>query len=133
MAAFQISPPSSFDFTKPEEWPRWVRRFDRFRISSGLDEQPAENQVNTLIYTMGDQADDILSTWSDMTDDHKKDYGKVKARFEKHFVSRRNTIFERAKFNQRKQDETESADAFITALYTLAEHCGYGPLHDEMR
>ena len=88
MAAFQISPPSSFDFTKPEEWPRWVRRFDRFRISSGLDEQPVENQVNTLIYTMGDQADDILSTWSDMTDDHKKDYGKVKARFEKQFVSR---------------------------------------------
>ena len=26
----------------------------------------------------------------------------------------------------------ESADSFITALHCLAEHCGYGTLHDEM-
>ena len=38
----------------------------------------------------------------------------------------------RAKFNQRRQEDGESVDAFITALYTLSEHCNYGNLHDEM-
>ena len=33
------------------------------------------------------------------------------------------------KFNRRRQEEGE---AFITALYTIAEHCGYGGLHDEI-
>jgi hypothetical protein len=47
-------------------------------------------------------------------------------------VSRRNVIFERAKFNQRKQQEGESADSFIKALYTLVEHCEYGNLKEDM-
>ena len=47
-------------------------------------------------------------------------------------MKRRNTIFERAKFNMRIQGENEPVDAFITDLYALAEHCGYADLHDEM-
>lgn len=35
-------------------------------------------------------------------------------------------------FNQRKPLEGESVDVFITALYGLIEHCGYGDLRDEM-
>ena len=33
--------------------------------------------------------------------------------------------------NQIRQDE-ETVDTFVTALYTLAEGCSYGTLHDEM-
>ena len=32
----------------------------------------------------------------------------------------------------RKQEEGEPVDAFITALYALAEHCSFGMLHDEL-
>ena len=45
---------------------------------------------------------------------------------------RRNVIFERAKFNQRQEEQGETVDSFITSLHYLAEHCGYGQLHDEM-
>ena len=51
---------------------------------------------------------------------------------EGHFVIQRNVIFERAKFNLRFQKENESVDNFITDLFTLAQHCNYGTLHDEM-
>ena len=51
----------------------------------------------------------------------------------KHWViPRRNIIFERARFNSRKQEEDETVDAFVTALHGLAEHCNYGNLHNEM-
>ena len=80
---------------------------------------------------MGDEADDILQSFS-LSEDEQKVYDTVKTRFERHFVKRRNIIFERAKFNSRKQEQGETVDAFITALYGLAEHCNYGNLHNEM-
>ena len=47
-------------------------------------------------------------------------------------MKRRNPIFERAKFNQRKQEEGEPVDDFIMDLYRVVEHCSYGNLHDEL-
>jgi len=32
----------------------------------------------------------------------------------------------------RRQEEGETIDSFVTALYALAEHCGYADLHNEM-
>ena len=88
-------------------------------------------QVNTLIYAMGDQADDILRSFV-LSGEDRENYETVKTKFDSHFVQRRNVIFERARFNRRKQEEGEPVESFITALYSLAEHCGYGNLHDEM-
>ena len=130
-ATYQVVQPEPFDFENPEDWPKWLRRFERFRQASGLTEKSEEAQVNTLIYCMGDKADDILHSFKLSEDDSKK-YSVVKQKFDGHFVKRRNVIFERAKFNSRKQDAGESVDAFITALYTLADRCNYGNLHDEM-
>lgn len=131
MASYQIPPPERFDFGHPEEWPKWIRRFERFRQASGLAEKSEESQINTLIYAMGDEADDILSTFG-LTTEEKKKYDTVVEKYQNHFIKRRNPIFERAKFNQRKQEEGESVDSFVTALYGLAKHCDYGALHDQM-
>ena len=76
---------------------------------------------------MGDAADNILSLLG-LTSDEKKVYTTVKVKFESHFIKRRNVIFECCKFNQRKQEEGESVDSFITTLHGLKEHCNYGAL-----
>ena len=93
MAAFRVSPPEAFEFSKPDSWPKWIRRFERFRQASGLDTKGQESQVNTLIYTMGDKADDILSSFG-LSDDDQKKYSVVKDKFYSYFVKRRNVIFE---------------------------------------
>ena len=80
--------------------------------------------MNTLI-------DDTLRSFTLPEADQKK-YEMVRNRFEQHFVKRRNIIFERTRFNQLKQEDGEMADSFVITLYSLAEHCGYGDLHDEM-
>ena len=53
-------------------------------------------------------------------------------KFDQYFNVRRNVIYERAKFNQRRQEVEESAEEFITSLYCLAENCAYGALKEEM-
>ena len=101
-ATFQVSTPDPFSFSRPDEWPRWIRRFERFRIASGLAGKDDETQVNALIYTMGDQADDILASFS-LSAEESKTYGIVKSKFDNYFLKRRNVIYERAKFNMRRQ------------------------------
>ena len=130
-ASYQIATPEHFSFTHPEEWPKWIRRFERFRQASGLVDKSEESQVNTLIYTMGDEADDILSSFH-LTEEEMGKYSAVKKAFENHFIKKRTPIFERAKFNQRTQEEGESVDSFVTSLHTLVKHCDYGALQDRM-
>ncbi len=31
-----LMPPGKFDFSDMSEWPKWMRRFERYRIASGL-------------------------------------------------------------------------------------------------
>ena len=106
-ATYQVQAPEPFTFSRPEEWPKWARRFQRFRTASGLSERDEVLQVNTLLYTMGDEADDILRLFKLSEDDQKK-YELVKDKFNRHFVKKRNVIYERAKFNMRRQEEGES-------------------------
>ena len=100
-------------------------------MASELNKRDEESQVNTLIYSMGDEADDILQSFG-LSDADRKKYKSVKDKFEGHFIIKRNVIFERARFNMRVQEEGESVDSFITDLYTLAEVCVFGDLHDEL-
>lgn len=99
----------------------------------GLAQEVREEiQVNSLLYAMGDSAYDVLTTFvfDEEGDDLK--YDKVKEKFDQYFTVRRNVIYERAKFNQRKQEQDEPDETFITSLYCLAEYCKYGVLKEEM-
>ena len=71
MASYQIAPPETFNFARPEEWPKWIRRFERFHQVSDLSSKPEESQVNILIYSMGYQADDILRSFALSEEDLK--------------------------------------------------------------
>ena len=93
---YQISAPEPFDCANSEEWTRWVRRFERFRSASGLAEKSGESQVNTLVYAMGDAADDILQSFALSEDDQKK-YDTVKEKFDTYFTKKKNTIMSECK------------------------------------
>lgn len=124
MAQLQLQPPEPFNFRHPDDWPRWRRRFEQFRVVSGLGASENEpQQISTLLYCLGEEAEAVLaSTW--ISEDERKKYDSTKL-----FKVRRNIIFDRARFNRRNQQESETAE---TELYTLADNCNYGDLRDEM-
>ena len=72
--------PKKFDF-RNGEWAKWSHRFERFRHASGLTKDDKTGQINTLIYSMRDQAE-------------LKKYDTVIKKFDEHFVICRNVIFE---------------------------------------
>ncbi len=109
MASVRLQPPSAFDFKDPDAWQRWKRRFEQFRLASGLSEDDGAKQVSTLLYCMGEDAEDRLSS-TDITADGRKEYATVVKKFDDFFKVRKNVIFERARFNRRCQNPDESAE-----------------------
>ena len=126
-----LQPPEQFDFAKPDTWIKWKRRFEPFQEASGLSSAAETRQVSTLLYTMGENADNVLTS-TGISDDDRKKYKSVIEKFDRFFQVRRNVIFERAKFNRRNQLPGESVEQYITELYSLVETCEYGDLTEDM-
>jgi len=61
-ANIKLDPPQPFQFKKPDEWPRWRRRFEQFRVASGLAAQSEAQQVSMLLYCLGEEAEDVLTS-----------------------------------------------------------------------
>ena len=122
----------NFDFSKPDLWSKWKKRFEQFASVSGLDKEDDARRISTLLYCLGEEADDVLSSTNISTEDVKK-YNGVIGKFDEYFKVRKNVIYERARFNRRDQLEGETAEEYITTLYALVKTCDYpADLVDEM-
>ena len=73
-----------------------------------------------------------MSSHLPTSNDDRKQYNQVLGKMDEFFKVRKNIIFERARFNRRTQRNGETAEEFITCLYSLAADCQYGNLKDEM-
>ena len=131
MAEIRLQPPETFNFCNPDDWPCWKSRFQQFCEASGLADASAGKQVSTLLYCLGEEAEAVLSS-TNPTEDDRKDYARVIGKFDEYFKVRKNVIYKRARFNKRNQQNGESAEQYIMALYKLAENCDYGDLKEEM-
>nr|XP_037288730.1 uncharacterized protein LOC119181582 [Rhipicephalus microplus] len=125
LPGLQQPPPLDFDTTS--EWPAWIQHFDDYRYASGLNERSNEEQVCTLLYTMGQQARDIFVTFNLSPEDSKK-FELVKNKFVEYFIKATNVVYERACFYKRYQVPDESIDQFMTVLHISAEKCDFGEL-----
>ena len=77
----------------------------------------------------GEKSEEVFNSFG-LTANDAKNFKTVTEKFGNQFVIKRNTIFERAKFNLRKQEHDETVEAFITALHKLSETCEFGPFRD---
>ena len=95
-----------------------------------MSNKPDNEQVGTLLYSMGDCADDILAVIK--LDESRCTYLEALSALDLYFNSRKNTIFARAKLNRRVQQPGGSVDAFIQDLHKLADECSYMTLKEEL-
>ena len=69
---YHIPEVEEFNFSQPDEWPKWQRRFECFHQASGINGKFEDSQVNALVCSMGDKADDILLSFRLFEGDQKK-------------------------------------------------------------
>ena len=75
--SFQFSPPEQFNIDRPENWAPWIRRFERYRLASKLNNESEKSQAIMLMYLLGDKADSILSSFR-LNEEQSNSYDTVK-------------------------------------------------------
>ena len=131
MASICFEPPPVFDFQNPDEWPHWKRRFEQFRLATGLSKKEESRQVSSLLYCLREEGEDVLLALK-IVDKAKMKYDEVLNAFDTYFRVRKNVIFERAKFNSRNQLDGESVEQYVVDLHSLARNCNFGALSEEL-
>ena len=123
MASVRLQPPSSFDFKNPDEWPKWKRRFQQFHLASGLSEDGEEKQVSTLMYCMGEDAEDTLAS-TNISEEDRKQYETVIRKFDAFFKVRKNVIFKRARFIDVSSDKMSqpSSSSRVSTVWPRIAH-----------
>ena len=81
MASLQLRPPECFNFKRPDEWPKWSKQFEQFRVASGLSIEDDTRQVCTLLYCLGEEAEDVLKS-TNITEEERKVYATVLGKFD---------------------------------------------------
>ena len=84
----KFNPPACFDFSKPQEWPDWKSRWERYHAASELERKPGRTQVSSLIYAMGADAKVIFRSFvfdADKGED-ENNHDCVLVKFDSYFV-----------------------------------------------
>ncbi|XP_068690629.1 uncharacterized protein [Montipora capricornis] len=115
-----------------ENWRRWVQRFDLYLTASGKIEENEKVQCAILLRTIGEDGLEIYNTFRFATGEDPNKIAHLKKKFEDYFNPRKNTVFERYKFWECKQQDGESIDQFITELKTRAKSCEFSDQQDSL-
>ena len=97
-ASYRIPAVNKLNFAKPEEWLRCIKCSERFKQVFNPTSKSEEAQISTLVYSLEDKVEDILTAFN-LKDEELKKYDTVKEKFENYFVNRHKMIYERVRFN----------------------------------
>lgn len=129
--SFQLAPPDRFDFNRPSDWTIWIKKFERFRSASDLYLKKDSTQVDTLLYQLGDEGETLLASFK-LEEVEEQNYQTVVDKFNEYFGVEKNTVYERARFFSRKQQEGESTEIFLNELLKLSGTCELGELKESI-
>ena len=115
-----------------DNWRRWVQRFDLCLKASGKIKEKEDVQCGILLYVIGEEAMGLYNTFQFATEEDRTKLDVLKSKFEEYVNPRKNTVFERYRFWEYKQQEGETIDQFITELKTRAKSWEFGDQHDSM-
>ena len=80
----KFNPPESFDFSKPQLWTDWRKRWVRYHTATELSNKSQAVQVSSLIYAMGQKAEVIYKTFEQVEDGAPLQDEVIKSRTQRH-------------------------------------------------
>ena len=113
-------------------WEKFKRQFQNYRVASRLDKEPNEFQSAVILATVGKDAMDIFAGFKFEQEADMQDLGKIMEKFEDFCVGETHEAYESYKFHLRRQELSETIEAYIFSLRQLAKNCNFGVLEDRM-
>ena len=115
-----------------KEWKQWRQVWDAYEEVTDLRNKTNRLRVVTFITCIGKEALEVHNGLPFASEEEKSNMTKVLELWETHCIGKTNVIYERYKFNNRSQEQTESIDTYENALRALAETCDFGALKDQL-
>ena len=104
------------------------KTWERFEIATGIGEAGDKKRVCTLLSIIGEDAVKVFDTFEYGDGESEDSIQDVLNKFEEYCNPRRNTIYERYKFQCRHQEAGESGSCFLTELRIAADSCDFGTI-----
>ena len=79
----------------------WKTRFQRFRTATKLNKEDEVDQVDSLLYALGPEAENIFKTLTFTAAGDEKKWSKVIEKLDSHFIPQRNIIYEQVEADRR--------------------------------
>ena len=129
-----VPPPGRLELKEnlTENWKKWKQVCDAYETVTKLNEKESKFRVATFITCIVPDALEVHNGLPFRSDEEKQDINVVLNLWKSHYIGQTNVIYERYKFNNRKQESHESIDVYAAALRALAATCEFGELKDEM-
>ena len=128
-ASVRFSAPAPFSFN-PEDWPRWITRFKRYRRACRLDTEDADRQVDALLFAMGEASEEIFENLG-LTAEEAVVFDTVVQKFEDYYLPKRKKTFERQRFYDVTQG-SKTIEEFERELHLKAKYCEFVDKPDQL-
>nr|XP_022902167.1 uncharacterized protein K02A2.6-like [Onthophagus taurus] len=129
MACFK--PPNSLKFDENIErnFNQFLESLSYFMKASGYDKKDDETKVSIFLNIAGEEAQVVFRQLG-LSEEEKKKYTTVVEAFKQHCAPVRNETYDRFKFFNRFQGESEDFEHFLTDIRTLAQACNFEQLEE---
>ena len=118
MPPANLPPPKALvmDDNVATNWKAWKKVWSRYEIATGIFKQEPLVRVSTLLSVIGEDATKAFDAfeWGEAEDEIKIEH--VLAKFDAYCEPRTLVIYERYRFNNRKQEPGENIAAYLTEL-----------------
>ena len=106
----------------------WKKTWERFDIATRIDEAGDKKRVCTLLSIIGEDAVKVFGTFEYGEGESEDSIHDVINKFEEYCNPRRNTIYERYKFQCSHQEAGESGSCYLTELRVAADSCDFATI-----
>ena len=133
MPPSNLPPPKALvlDDNVATNWKAWKKVWSRYEIATGISKQESLVRVSTFLSVIGEDATKAFDAfeWGEAEDDTNIEH--VLAKFDAYCEPRTQVIYERYRFNNRKQEPGENIAAYLTELRTIAKNCQHEEITPE--
>ena len=128
----QIPAPAPLRLTRhlAADWKRFRGQWNNYATAANINDEPAERQSAIFLACIGAEAYELFETFEFARADDRSDLAAIMAAFESHCIGEVNVVYERYVFYQRKQDNGESFDSFLSELRKLVKTCDFNTVED---
>lgn len=122
-----ISPPDHLQINGNigENWKSYKQIWENYSIITNLKSQAQEYQVALFLHCIGPEALKIYNGLSFGHDNELKRLEKIFEKFDEFTIGQVNETYECYILNNRSQEPSESIDAHVASLRSLAKTCGF--------